>query len=129
MIHIKLNEAIFHPTTGKEPFKAMTAQQKVKCFYTIESSGSEIGYIPFSPPLNRGSRRKPAGQNSGRTINISLNTLSIDETLFPDTYMETQGFMVNRLVAAIADGIVQVTHNDNATPMTASAFGALFPGY
>ena len=128
MIHIRLNEAIFNPTTGKEPFKSMTAQQQVKFFYTIESSGSEIGIIPFSPPLNRDARRKPSGQNSSRTLNISRNPLSFDETIINKNMMQNQGYLFNRIISAIADGIIIATKDASSTPITAVEFSTLVFG-
>lgn len=127
MIYIKLKESVFDPVTGKAPFAGMSDARKVKSFYTVESSGSEIGIVPMSPPLNR-NRITPQGQNSNRTLNISLNPIAIDEVLWAKSFMTNQGYLVNRLVSAIADGIIEIRQDSNPTPLTAAAFSTLIFG-
>lgn len=129
MINIKLKESIFHPTNGISPFKGVSDARKVKMFFTIDSSGPEIGIIPFSPPIAKyvGGRR-PWGQNTYRTLNISLNPIYIDETIIHQQVMQNQGFLFNKIVASIANGIIEVRKDANATPLTATEFSTLVFG-
>lgn len=130
MINIRLREGVFHPQTGLHPFKGVSAQRRLKMFYTVESSGPEIGLIPFSPPIAKDTgTKRPWGQNSYRTLNISVhNPIFIDETLISQGVMQNQGFLFNKLVASIANGIIEIRKDSAPSPLTAKEFSDLIFG-
>ncbi len=127
MLYITINPTVFHAETGRAPFKGMSTARQRKVFITLESSGSEIGVIPFSPPLSS-QVRKPRGQNTFRTLNISLTPTQIDETLIAKSFIQNQGYLVNKIIAAVADGLVLVHRDAIATPLTAAELSTLFFG-
>jgi len=129
MIHIRLKSSVFDPVTGIGAFKGVSARRQAKMFYTVDSSGSEIGVIPFRPALmtDVGGVR-PWGQNSYRTLNISLNPIDLDETLIAKPFVSNQGYIINKLVTAIDAGIIEITKDANTTPLTALEFSTLIYG-
>lgn len=132
MIYIRLNPDVFDPTkpVAVEPFKSMNAARKAKAYYVLESSGSEIGFLPFSPPLMKdyGNGSKPWGQNSFRTLNISVNPIGFDETIINQAPVGNQGYLFNKIIAGIANGILIVTKDAVSTPLTAVEFSTLVFG-